>query len=241
VNKWLRMLVWVTAKRYYLQKRNPIFKLDRILIDALIRSYSGQGGHKRLLDYNRVYLFRNAAIQIDEDNVLGAMAEVGVYQGRTATLLRALLPHRTLCLFDTFQGFPEQDIKGDPVEAVGVPRSILVNLFRRTDLNSVKARIGFDGDTRYIVGRFPDSLHYHDLPDQYCLVHLDCDLRESTLAALNYFYPRLSPGGFLIIHDYAHPHWPGVRSAVDDFLSARPERPIIGLDAEGSACLRRNF
>jgi hypothetical protein len=37
---------------------------------------------------------------------------------------------------------------------------------------------------------------------------------ESTIVALNSLYPKLSPGGFVIIDDYA---LRGCRTAVDDF------------------------
>ena len=40
------------------------------------------------------------------------------------------------------------------------------------------------------------------------------DLEESTLSGLRFFLPRLSPGGYLLLHDCLSPALPGVRAAL---------------------------
>ena len=50
-------------------------------------------------------------------------------------------------------------------------------------------------------GIIPKTLPSQD-PDQYDFVHLDLDLYEGTIAALNYFYPRLNNHGNIQIDDY---------------------------------------
>jgi hypothetical protein len=40
---------------------------------------------------------------------------------------------------------------------------------------------------------------------RFAFVHLDLDLPRPTLAALEYFHPRLVPGGILIADDYSDP------------------------------------
>jgi len=59
---------------------------------------------------------------------------------------------------------------------------------------------------------------------QFQFVHLDLDLYRSTLAGLEFFYPRLLPGGVIVSHDYGDLTVPGVRQAFDDFLRDKPER-----------------
>ena len=59
---------------------------------------------------------------------------------------------------------------------------------------------------------------------RFSLVHLDVDLYEGTRECLEFFYPRLLPGGVIISHDYSY--LAGVRAAFDEFLATRPERPI---------------
>ncbi|HDO27370.1 MAG TPA: hypothetical protein ENH02_04560, partial [Bacteroidetes bacterium] len=53
------------------------------------------------------------------------------------------------------------------------------------------------------------------------------------IAGLEFFYPRLAPGGIIIIHDY-NPDWPGIMKAVDDFAATIPEPLIVMPDQDSS-------
>jgi O-methyltransferase len=68
---------------------------------------------------------------------------------------------------------------------------------------------------------------------QFAFVHLDADLYEPTLAGLRFFYPRVAPGGFLIVHDYNA--WAGARKAVMDFMQDKVETVVPLPDKSGSA------
>ena len=80
--------------------------------------------------------------------------------------------------------------------------------------------------TEALIGRPPAG--YPDLPahTRFRLVHLDVDIRSSNLAALEFFYPRLLPGGQIVLHDYNAPSVPGTKIAVDEFLRDKPETVI---------------
>ena len=51
----------------------------------------------------------------------------------------------------------------------------------------------------------------------FALVSLDPDLYAPTLAGLDYFYPRLSPGGMIVLHDYDNRQFVGVQRAVREY------------------------
>lgn len=55
-------------------------------------------------------------------------------------------------------------------------------------------------------------------------------------AGLEYFYPRLSPGGVIIVHDY-NPDWPGIMKAVDDFATKIPEPIVLLPDVDSSVMI----
>jgi hypothetical protein len=74
---------------------------------------------------------------------------------------------------------------------------------------------------------------------RYCLEHIDCDLYAPILSALQYFYPRVAPGGFLIIHDYSSPSWNGADKAVDEFFADKAEAPVPLPDSAGSVVVRK--
>jgi hypothetical protein len=59
---------------------------------------------------------------------------------------------------------------------------------------------------------------------RFSFVHLDVDLEESTRACLEFFYPRMAPGGIILTHDYSLLE--GVKAACDRFLAQRPEMMI---------------
>jgi hypothetical protein len=178
-------------------------------------------------DLGRLYLLLLNIARVLRDAVPGDFAEVGVYRGNTARLLAqaARAAGRRLFLFDTFAGF-------DPADQAPTDRPS--QAFADTTLRNVQEFVGLDA-VEYVVGRFPDSLATVECPDRFAIVHLDCDLHQPMAAGIAYFYPRLSPGGLLIVHDYASGRWSGCAQAVDEFLRDKPERPVLLPDKSGTA------
>jgi O-methyltransferase len=88
-------------------------------------------------------------------------------------------------------------------------------------------------------GYVPDT--FAGLEDErFAWVLLDLDLHEPTVASLEFFYPRLSPGGYLIVHDYNSPEssW-ACKRALDGFLADKAERVVDIGDVWGSAFVRK--
>jgi O-methyltransferase len=183
-------------------------------------------------DKVRFYNFWLQIERLKKEGVTGSFAEVGVYQGETANIIHAMDPTRTFHLFDTFEGFDSRDLEGE------IKSGHEDIDFSDTSQESVRQLIG--GGEKVVIhpGFFPETTK--DLPDQsFAFVHLDADLYQPTLAALKYFYPRLSPGGVIIIHDYNH-NWAGVRKAVEEFKPSIPETFMEIADWQGSAMIVRN-
>jgi O-methyltransferase len=57
------------------------------------------------------------------------------------------------------------------------------------------------------------------------VLRLDTDWYESTWHELSHLYPRLSPGGVLIVDDYGH--WAGARAAVDRYFAESANPPLL--------------
>jgi O-methyltransferase len=153
----------------------------------------------------------------------GAVAELGVYKGGGAKLICEYKGAAQFHLFDTFEGMPEVD-GGVDLHRAGD--------FSDTDLAGVKAYLaGYEGCV-FHKGRFPGTTT--ELPDDisFCFVHLDADIYESTLSGLEYFYPRLEPGGIIISHDYNATTCPGVRRAFDEYFRETPEDVMVLWDTQ---------
>ncbi len=183
-------------------------------------------------DISRFYFFCLAFDQFTKEGVRGDIAELGTYKGETATVLAKMARRmNTTCwVLDTFEGFNAADLQGiDAAHAME---------FGDTSLEAVSALVGHE-NTRYIKGYFPESAAQMPSDLSFALVHIDCDLYQPILAALQYFYPRLLPGGYLIIHDYACLAWDGAERAVDEFFADKPECVIPLTDGCGSAVIRK--
>ena len=71
----------------------------------------------------------------------------------------------------------------------------------------------------------------------FALVSLDPDLYEPTLEGLRFFYPRLAPGGRILIHDYTSCQFEGVKMAVDEYCRAEGLFVVPLMDLHGTAVL----
>jgi predicted O-methyltransferase YrrM len=150
----------------------------------------------------------------------GDMAEFGVASGASAMMISARAPGRILHLFDTFEGLPT------PTQADG---SRFKEGQYRYSLEDVQLYLKSD-NVRFHRGMFPQSAA--GLTEtRFAFVHLDADLYASTIAGLEWFYPRLNKGGVLICHDYDTAK--GVNRAFEEFFADKPE-PY--LEFAGSQC-----
>jgi hypothetical protein len=154
-------------------------------------------------DYVRLKTLEMLCAQLED--VPGATAELGVYRGDFARCLNALLPERTLYLFDTFAGF-------DARESAGIGAGFAA-AHRNTAQERVLARLPHPERVTLRRGLFPATAEGLE-GERFALVSLDVDLEESTLAGLRFFLPRLSPGGYLLLHDCFSPKLPGVSRAL---------------------------
>lgn len=161
--------------------------------------------------------------RIRTDQIPGAIAEVGVHRGATSGLLHRHLPQRVLYLFDTFAGFPGEDDAR----------------FRNTSIAIVKARLRDTCNVEFRTGVFPETSAGLE-GEKFSFILYDADKYEPAVAALEFFYPRLSPGGYFFLHDYNSPESNhAVRRATDAFLADKPEKLIELPDVWGTALFRK--
>jgi O-methyltransferase len=185
------------------------------------RARLGADDPTSLLTMDRRYVLATLLEQA-AGTVSGDVVECGVYRGGTATLaacvLRDLHSSKTLHLFDTFAGIPEKTA-GKDVHAVGD--------FSDTSVEAVRARLSGFSDVAFHPGFIPDTFAEMPQDIQFCFAHIDVDQHETTRAATQYIYPRLQPGGIIVYDDYGFASCPGVRQAVDEEFSGRPEVPFV--------------
>jgi hypothetical protein len=161
-------------------------------------------------------------------SIPGDLAECGVFRGASlvpmAVHLRQTAPTKHLFGFDSFAGFDNSilfDIgMGGPPEAnkrVGAfnetsPALVLDKLHRFRVEN-----------VTLMQGYFRDSLP-RCAGHKFSFVHLDIGIYDAYKECLEFFYPRLSSQGVILLNDYDKPRWPGCKKAVDEFLTGKPEK-----------------
>ena len=190
--------------------RLEILGMRRIKTPNLIRLIRQVRRERRsLLTGNEACLVHTLAR--GQRNRDGHMAEVGAYQGASAKLICEAKGDVPLHLFDTFTGLPK---------SVAEDRNVHREHQYTCSLESVQAYLASYPRVTLYPGRFPDTAG-PVAGERFSFVHIDVDLYESTLGCLNFFYPRLVPGGILLSHDYSL--LAGVKTAFDQFLADKPE------------------
>ncbi len=191
--------------------------------DSLFNEYLNKFGERDGFDTHRRWmlyqLLRLTAY------VPGDTAECGVFRGSSSWLILAANsqngPFQKMHYgFDSFEGLSTPSNKdgkywreGDLVIGEGETRKNLES-FKNFEL--------FKG---WIPDRFPEVQH-----KEFSFVHIDVDLYEPTRESLEFFYPRLNPGGIILCDDYGSSVCPGATKACDEFLEDKPEK-MLALDA----------
>ena len=175
----------------------------------------------------RILAVINAVDYVVRAGIPGGFVECGVYKGGCSmaaamTYARAGRTDVDLHLFDTFEGMPaatEADFylkDGTPAETMFPDGAwcYAPDAEVRTNME----RTGYPMDrVRLVKGKVEDTLPTA-APDRIAVLRLDTDWYSSTRHEMEHLYPRLSPGGVLIIDDYGH--WSGSQRAVDEYLDA---------------------
>jgi predicted O-methyltransferase YrrM len=134
----------------------------------------------------------------------GEMAECGAYRGGSAKVIATVCPQKKLHVFDTFAGLPADEV--------------LAGCHKAGDFTADRREVDeFLGGSNVEIhqGFFPDTAR--GLEDRtFSFVHLDMDLYESTRAALEFFWPRIAPGGVIVLDDVDWKCTPGVNRALDE-------------------------
>jgi O-methyltransferase len=141
---------------------------------------------------------------------------------------------RAFYLFDTFEGFTEEDLAKEKQ----TEDRFSTDMFADTSVDKVKKYINGNSNLRFKPGFFPDSAGGLET-ETFALVHIDADLYAPTIEALKFFYDKLNMGGVIIIHDYNH-NWDGIPKAIHEFMVTIPESLIELTDWQGSAMIIKN-
>ena len=158
----------------------------------------------------------------------GAVVECGTWRGgMIAGLARVLGPERAYHLYDSFEGLPPPGEADGEAAARWSRDKDGAHYYENCTAGEEEARraMQLSGARNVSLhpGWFSETLAgYPGGP--IALLRLDADWYDSTLACLTHLFPKVTPGGLILLDDYLT--WEGCARAVHDYLSAekRPER-----------------
>jgi hypothetical protein len=167
----------------------------------------------------------------------GHYLDFGIYFGNSYfswhKFLEVFAPtatHKKVIGFDTFSGFPslsaedgdtdtsvQKVVGGYNAAAFFEEFTELVRLHNTDSVIPAERGQFVKGD---ICVTLPQWLKEH-AEARFCLVNLDVDIYEPTLAILENCWDRVVPGGIIILDEYAATKWAGEARAWDDFVARR--------------------
>lgn len=192
-------------------------------------------GPYTLQSTERLLALLRAIDHLEHHRIEGAIVECGVYRGGSAMAAALKLialdrVQRDLYLFDTFEGMvapgaADLDLFGKPAAEEFARHRIddQSSTWTRATLDAVQQNVQGTGYPRerlfFVQGRVEQTLPAAG-PERIALLRLDTDWYESTRHELEHLYPRLVPGGVLMVDDYGH--YQGAARAVDEYLAQLP-------------------
>lgn len=183
----------------------------------------------------RLQFLESSAQYIYARYICGCVCEAGVFQGEFAKRINEAFPDRALFLFDTFEGFDNKDVA---IEREMQYSAMDAGHLSITSVDLVLEKMPSRDKCIIKKGLFPDTF---DLwCEKFCFVNLDMDLYQPTKAGLEVFFPRLERGGVILVHDYFHEHYSGVKAAVDEFTDQK-KLTMLPIGDGSSIAIQKKF
>lgn len=172
-----------------------------------------------------------------KDGVPGDFIETGIWRGGSVILMRAILKaygvsDRTVFGADSFEGLPKPDGANYPADRgdrFWTYKELAVSLEQvRANLDQYGL---LDDQVQFLKGWFKDTLPEAPI-ERLAIARLDGDMYESTMTAIEALYPKLQPGGFLIVDDYYVV--PACKRAIHDYRTRFGiSEPVETIDSAG--------
>jgi O-methyltransferase len=209
-----------------------ILQKNKIFVsNSLVYLHRKRDIDQNYFDYIRLSTLELISFEINQKKLAGNVAELGVFKGKFAKYINNYFPDRLLYLFDTFEGFDPRDVQSENEKKFSSGDQD----FSDTSVESVLKRMPFPQQCQIVKGFFPESAK--NIVDKFVLVSLDADLYEPIYNGLEFFYPKLVSGGYILIHDFNNDAYPGSRRAVEEFCKIYNVNYLPISDLGGSAVI----
>lgn len=166
-------------------------------------------------------------------DVPGWIAECGIYRGFSLFALARFLEifcmgdkTRKIIGFDNFAGFTDlSEHDGNPEprctrhQGGSSPAEFKDDFYRLLELANRDCFAPWSKRIEVVEGNIQDTVpkYCQDNPGlRLSMLNIDVDIYDPVRTALSTLYPRLLPGGIVVLDEFAHIDWPGESRAVED-------------------------
>jgi hypothetical protein len=118
---------------------------------------------------------------------------------------------KSFYLFDTYAGIPESQMSGTER-----PGRLLSNTKYPDCYEQTLANFGPFPRAKLVRGLVPDTLATAPI-DRVAYLSIDMNIAYPERKAIEYFWPKLSPGAFVVLDDYGWQDYEEQRRSMDDF------------------------
>jgi len=182
---------------------------------------------------SRIQFLKSFSQIVYDKNIQGSVCEVGVFRGEFAKEINRFFFDRSCYLFDTFSGFDIRDVE---IEKTSGYSPVEEGHLNTTSISVVLSKMKYKENIVIKKGYFPETFDLED--EEFCFVNLDLDLYKPIAEGLKIFWPLLKKGGVILVHDYFHPSYRGVKEAVTEFAKENNTHFIPIGDSLSVALLR---
>jgi O-methyltransferase len=156
--------------------------------------------------------------EVIENNIEGDVVEFGCYVGESSKyLMKTILEtnsNKKLYVYDSFEGLPDlsdwEINSGWKPGTLNTTEEVLIRNFKQNNL-----------PIPIIHKDWFKNIPDYKIPEKICFAFLDGDFYDSIYDSLEKIFDKVSDGGHILFHDYERNDLPGVRAAIEDFLSKR--------------------
>lgn len=156
----------------------------------------------------------------------GDFVECGVNRGFLSSAIMEALNwnslDRTFFLLDTFYGLDERYVTQFEIDngAMSKNEGLLRSGLYTTNVDAVRSNFSEWKNIKIVVGAVPDTLA-KITSETIAFVHIDMNCAPPEIAAIEYLWPRLVPGAFILLDDYAYRGYKAQKAAMDSFANDR--------------------
>jgi len=231
--------------RPYIYNQDGLFSIhnhDFITDPAFIKAY--QRGIKASDGVDSLFHWRvHVVLWVAQaaSKLPGDFVECGVNKGFYSSAIMQYLDWNSLdkkfFLLDTFNGIDERFVN-DEEKRLGrleINQRVLDQGGYELNVESVRKNFSEWERVQIIQGAVPETLRQVDT-EQVAYLHLDMNCAIPEVAATEFFWPRLVPGGFVLFDDYAYAGFEPQHSALNKFADSKRIKVMSLPTGQGLVC-----